>query len=138
MAGGLEPHLEVLRRELHGPAVLSVLIALIAVAITFRELQEPPFLLSPWPAGGQRSLRGHRCRQPRARVSPSPPHPPLSRSDLAVRAGQEEQPQGCVAAGSLRCGEDAAFRAGEPGEARAGGGSCTEMMEFPLVRFLTF
>ncbi|NXW80084.1 SRPRB protein, partial [Hirundo rustica] len=35
MAGGLEPHLEALRRELHGPAVLSVLVALIAVAITF-------------------------------------------------------------------------------------------------------
>ncbi|XP_041880443.1 serotransferrin [Corvus kubaryi] len=35
MAGGLEPHLEALRRELRGPAVLSVLIALIAVAITF-------------------------------------------------------------------------------------------------------
>ncbi|NXY11560.1 SRPRB protein, partial [Pteruthius melanotis] len=35
MAGGLEPHLEALRRELRGPAVLSVLVALIAVAITF-------------------------------------------------------------------------------------------------------
>ncbi|NWV45538.1 SRPRB protein, partial [Daphoenositta chrysoptera] len=34
MAGGLEPHLEALRRELRGPAVLSVLVALIAVAIT--------------------------------------------------------------------------------------------------------
>ncbi|XP_054138970.1 ovotransferrin-like [Melozone crissalis] len=35
MAGGLEPHLAALRRELGGPAVLSVLVALIAVAITF-------------------------------------------------------------------------------------------------------
>uniref|UniRef100_A0A8C0VHP5 Signal recognition particle receptor subunit beta n=1 Tax=Cyanistes caeruleus TaxID=156563 RepID=A0A8C0VHP5_CYACU len=35
MAGGLEPHLEALRRELHGPAVLSVLVALIVVAVTF-------------------------------------------------------------------------------------------------------
>ncbi|KAI1235745.1 hypothetical protein IHE44_0001829, partial [Lamprotornis superbus] len=31
----LQPHLEALRRELHGPAVLSVLVALIAVVITF-------------------------------------------------------------------------------------------------------
>lgn len=44
MAGGLEPHLEALRRELRGPAVLSVLVALIAVALTFRELREPPSL----------------------------------------------------------------------------------------------
>nr|XP_005489599.2 ovotransferrin [Zonotrichia albicollis] len=35
MAGGLEPHLAALRRELGGPAVLSVLVALLAVAITF-------------------------------------------------------------------------------------------------------
>ncbi|XP_068277161.1 signal recognition particle receptor subunit beta isoform X1 [Nyctibius grandis] len=37
MAGGLEPHLEALRQELRapGPAVLSVLLALLAVAITF-------------------------------------------------------------------------------------------------------
>ncbi|XP_027585100.2 ovotransferrin [Pipra filicauda] len=35
MAGGLEPDLAALRRELSGPAVFSVLIALIAVAVTF-------------------------------------------------------------------------------------------------------
>ncbi|XP_077641727.1 signal recognition particle receptor subunit beta isoform X3 [Lonchura striata] len=35
MAGGLEPHLAALRRELGGPAALSVLVALLAVAITF-------------------------------------------------------------------------------------------------------
>lgn len=57
MAGGLEPHLEALRRELHGPAVLSVLVALIAVAITFRELREPSFPPAPRPAGGQCSLK---------------------------------------------------------------------------------
>lgn len=118
MAGGLEPHLEALRRELHGPAVLSVLVALIAVVITFRELREAPFVPALLPAGGQSSLGGRRCRQPRAQVSPSPPHPPLSRSDLALRAGQEEQPEGRAAVGPLRRGEDAAFRAGERGAER--------------------
>lgn len=69
----------------------------------------------------RRLLRARRCRQRRARVSPSSPHPPhpphaaLSRSALAVRAGQEEQPQGRAAAGPLRRGEDAAFRSGERG-----------------------
>lgn len=146
MAGGLEPHLEALRRELRGPAVLSVLIALIAVAITFRELREPPFPPAPRPAGGQRSrsLRGRWCRQPRAEVSPSPPHPPLSRSDLAVRAGQEEQPEGRAAAGSLRRGEDAAVRAGERGGGLGAARGCpapasrTEVKEFPLARSLIF
>ncbi|NXK35109.1 SRPRB protein, partial [Piprites chloris] len=35
MAGGLEPDLAALRRELSGPAALSILIALVAVAVTF-------------------------------------------------------------------------------------------------------
>lgn len=47
MAGRLEPHLEALGRELRppDPAVLSVLLALLAVAITLREF---------WPAGDTR------------------------------------------------------------------------------------
>lgn len=46
----------------------------------------------------------------------------LSRSDLEVRAGQEEQPEGGAAAGPLRRGEDAAFRSGEWGAGSGGGG----------------
>lgn len=52
MAGGLEPHLAALRRELGGPAALSVLVALIVVAVTFRELREPHFPPAPRPAEG--------------------------------------------------------------------------------------
>lgn len=57
MAGRLEPHLEALRRELPDPAVLSVLLALLVVAITIRELRpEGKRPRSPaWgPAGEQR------------------------------------------------------------------------------------
>lgn len=63
MAGALEPHMETLRRELLAPdpAVLSVLLALIAVAITIRESRpagEPlPSAPRCWAAGGGGGLR---------------------------------------------------------------------------------
>lgn len=60
MAGGLEPHLEALRREMAapGPAVFSVLLALLVVVITFRELRPAGNPLAPvaprGPGGEQR------------------------------------------------------------------------------------
>lgn len=126
MAGGLEPHLAALRQELGGPAVLSVLVALIAVAITFRELREPSFPPAPQPAEGAAVPAAAGSGVPLPSSSSSAP---LSRSALAVRAGQEEQPQGRAAAGPLRRGEDAAFREGERGG---------PVKEFPLVGFLIF
>lgn len=63
MAGRLEPHLEALRRELRAPdpAVLSVLLALLAVAVTLRELRpagEPAPRVAPCEPAGERRPPG--------------------------------------------------------------------------------
>lgn len=100
MAGAVEPYLDSLRRELQspGPASLSVLLALLVVALTFRESRS-----------GAGAAGGRRQREAAGAQALSP----LSRSALEARAGRKEHPQGRAAAGPLRRGEDAAVRPGE-------------------------
>lgn len=100
MAGAVEPYLDSLRRELQspGPASLSVLLALLVVALTLRESR-----FGAGAAGGRRQREAAGAQA----------FSPLSCSALEARAGRKEHPQGRAAAGPLRRGEDAAVRPGE-------------------------